>query len=795
LELFLKGTWSQVLACLTVDAVQQPEPVKETKSRSDSSNAAGAWLTPGRFALVLGLLVFAMYPRVALGLRTFVVRDFGFFAYPLAHFQRESFWRGDVPLWNPYNNCGVPFLAQWNTMPLYPPALIYLVLPLGWSLSFFCLLHLCFAGLGMYVLAKRWIGSPLAAAVAGVMFAFNGLTLNLLMWPSHIATLSWLPWVIWAVQRAWREGNRSLVLAVFCGACQMLAGGPESILLTWLVLVALWLVDFVGARDLPQRLRMVWRFALMVLVVAALAAAQLLPFLDLAAHSQRDQGFADARWSIPARGWANFLVPMVFGQVRNVGVFFQYDQFWTSSYYTGVGALLFALIALWRARDKRVWLLAVIAWAGVALAFGDHSIVYRVLRALVPQISLMTYPVKFVMAAIFAVPLLAGFGLAKLQADGDTENRSQTRLLVLASVLLFLLIAAIVFWAWHWPIPTDDFSRTWRNALGRAGILAGVLAVVFMLWNQRGGAWRNCWMPAALLGLLWLDVLTHEPNQNPSAPSEIYMPNLAHTKLAMNPQPTLGGSRAMLTPQAELKFGQFSSSSPKDNLLVKRLGYYANCNLLDDVPKVNGFFSLYPRECGDLNSLLYGSTNLAFPRLADFMGVSQITSPDNLLEWIPLNTFMPLVTAGQQPVFLDDSNALRVVGQLDFHPDKVVLLPSSARAIVAATNLAQARVVSCKFLPERIDADIDADGPTLTVIAQTYYRNWQAEVDGHPAPLLKANYAFQAVPILAGKHHVTVTYRDQAFRAGIAISGISLLGCLVAWCWCGRTRSTKPVSA
>src|SRR5438132_11562635 len=107
----------------TVDIKTEPSrpPVRATVS--------GDWLTPGRFALVLGLLIFASFPQVVLGLQTFVVRDFGFFAYPLAHFQRECFWHGELPFWDPYNNCGAPFLAQWNTMPLYPPALIYLLLP------------------------------------------------------------------------------------------------------------------------------------------------------------------------------------------------------------------------------------------------------------------------------------------------------------------------------------------------------------------------------------------------------------------------------------------------------------------------------------------------------------------------------------------------------------------------------------------------------------------------------------------------------------------------------------------
>src|SRR5207244_3606706 len=111
-------------------------------------------------------------------------------------------------------------------------------------------------------------------------------------------------------------------------------------------------------------------------------------------------------------------------------------------------------------------------------------------------------------------------------------------------------------------------------------------------------------VPAFLLLLPWLDLWTHEPTQNPSVPRSIYDPGTIRENLAMNPQPALGQSRAMLTPAAALKFRQFIVSSPQANFLVKRLGYFADCNLLDDVPKVDGFFSLYPRECGELSSVL-----------------------------------------------------------------------------------------------------------------------------------------------------------------------------------------------
>src|SRR6266481_4110499 len=121
-----------------------------------------------RFAGTLAVLIFAAFPGVLLNASSFVYRDFGQFGYPLAHYYRESFWRGEVPLWNPLNNCGIPFLAQWNTIVFYPLSLVYLLLPLSWSLSVFCLLHLFLAGLGMYFLTWRWTNNRLAAAVAGL---------------------------------------------------------------------------------------------------------------------------------------------------------------------------------------------------------------------------------------------------------------------------------------------------------------------------------------------------------------------------------------------------------------------------------------------------------------------------------------------------------------------------------------------------------------------------------------------------------------------------------------------------
>ena len=89
------------------------------------------WFTPGRFAVLLGGLILAAYPGVFLGWESFGFRDFGLYGYPVAHYHRQCFWRGELPLWNPLNNCGIPFLAQWSTLVLYPLSLFYLLFSQG----------------------------------------------------------------------------------------------------------------------------------------------------------------------------------------------------------------------------------------------------------------------------------------------------------------------------------------------------------------------------------------------------------------------------------------------------------------------------------------------------------------------------------------------------------------------------------------------------------------------------------------------------------------------------------------
>jgi hypothetical protein len=180
-------------------------------------------------------------------------------------------------------------------------------------------------------------------------------------------------------------------------------------------------------------------------------------------------------------------------------------------------------------------------------------------------------------------------------------------------------------------------------------------------------------------------------------------------------------------------------------------------------------------------SLFYATTNTSYPQLEDFMGVSQITAPDQFYHWQTRTNFLPLVTAGQKPVFLDDSKSLQILTEGNFDGSKIALLPPETKSFVTVSNQTAAKILKSKFEMQSADIEVLADAPSLVIVAQTYYHNWRAEIDGKPVKLLRANIAFQAIQIPAGKHQIHFFYQDRAFEIGAAISCAAWPGCLFAY--------------
>jgi hypothetical protein len=142
--------------------------------------------------------------------------------------------------------------------------------------------------------------------------------------------------------------------------------------------------------------------------------------------------------------------------------------------------------------------------------------------------------------------------------------------------------------------------------------------------------------------------------------------------------------------------------------------------------------------------------------------------------------FPPMITAGQQPVFMDDIQALAAFKQNTFDGSKMVFLPADEKLLVTVSNATSAKILDAKFGVNWVSIEVEAAERSLVVVAQSWHHNWGVEVDGQPARVMRANVASQAVEIPAGIHQIQLFYQDRMFMLGAGISFCMAVNCLFA---------------
>jgi hypothetical protein len=308
-----------------------------------------------------------------------------------------------------------------------------------------------------------------------------------------------------------------------------------------------------------------------------------------------------------------------------------------------------------------------------------------------------------------------------------------------------------------------------------------ILGGVWLLTKARVARTRALAGMAVLL-LVALDALTHTPRQNPGVATAAFGPLGIETEVRAR----FGESRAMVHPGVEAFFYHAATPNAFDYYTAIRRTLYLNCNLPDDIPTTSGFFSLYLQQWDKVDSLL---RHPPFPEsLADFLGVSQISTPDKMFAWNSRTNFLPLATAGQKPVFDSAEDTLPALASPGFNPRATVYLPTEARPSITVSNASAPKIIPRAFSAQKILVDVEAGEPALVVVAQSFYHCWHAYVDGVPTRIWPANYAFQALEIPAGHHEIKLVYEDRWFQLGAIISLITLAVCAVGWCWTRKAR-------
>jgi hypothetical protein len=739
----------------------------------------------------------------------------------LWHGQVEGFVRsvaaGSWPAWDPWIGFGQPLLANPNTQVYYPPTWLNLLMRPWTYYTAYSVAHLAWAGLGMHVLARALGVTRSGAVVASVVWMASGPLVSLVSMWNHFAGASWMPWVVAAaIGLVDRPDARRTVLLGAAVAAQFLAGSPDMSAYTGLAVTVVVLAAVAQGRG---ELRRAGRIAGLATVAAALAvaltAAQWMPTLDLVRGSARSDLAGESRtyWSVHPLGAMEMLLPGLWRTIplspAGRAALSESREGFLASLYLGLPALGLVLAAF--AGPRRRWaLMAALGAGSVLIALGRHAPFYEAVVAVFPVLRLSRFPVKALPLAAMAWAFLAGAGW-DVWRDGDAHPRRPWPLVAgTLAAAVFGGLLAVRFLPSLVPSMVDaGIGAGFPGYRVAAALAAGVvgLACARALVPRRAAA-----LALAAAAIAAADLLAFHRNTNDAAPRALYAhrPPVvdalagAARVFARVPQDAVaaadeGSATLLRIPQGwnvptALAMGQQMSL---DSLCAARWGLRGSFSV--------DYMGLHPRFLVELATMLaLAEQTPDYERLLRLSGVSHVVTRDP----------RPVATLPQVAVFegllrypvrvLEVPSPLPrlyVVGASRRTEDPAALLDPGfdpAREVLLAKGPEsplpegfEGAVEATSERPDAIAAGVRLSHPGYLVILDTADPWWRARVDGAPAPVLRANHAFRAVAVPAGRHRVELEYRPRPVRAGIAVSLATMVAVVAATLARGPLRRAR----
>ncbi|HVE63554.1 MAG TPA: YfhO family protein [Mycobacteriales bacterium] len=705
--------------------------------------------------------------------------------YPLHDYAADAVRGGDFPLWNRHLLLGQPYLAIYQPAALYPPNLLYFLLPtpLAWALLYPLRMFLAAWFTALFVRALG--GSRTASIVAGLSFGFAGFMLSWSGWP-HVDVAVWLPLICLAVQRLREQATPiwGAVLASAVGAT-LLAGHPQTALyvLTMGGLFALHRLVFGSRRvddlqgetaeaDAPRGRYVAW-LAVGGLIGVGIAMVQLLPtaeWIGLTTRSGQDRSGHLA----PSQ-----ILGLLSRDTRNSpnGAGIGIPE---AATYVGMLALLGAAMSVLSRRRRDVVLFAGTAVFAALVAYGVGPAYDLSLR--LPAFS--TLPNwRGIVLMQFALAVLAGLGVTALQRKlpGRFVDASWW-----APLAAGVLAGALGIRALQSRVPLIPERVTWFRGPTSSAVVFAIAALLLTPVVVRRLR-RTAVLSVLLIGFAAADLITYGYGHAPYIPPRSAYPASPVLEKLQQLDPGLyriGAVDSAYAKNLELVYGEETPTGT---------GYQIKA--VD--PILDGFGSA-------LSGYLYRGAAVA-ARAADarldLVNLKYLVSSDYNGGTAALasrpDQFRLVLSEGHTQVFENlrvlprafvvgqpgvqyvgtDAEAYRNVTDQAFDPRKRLIVTDASgrdRPDVLTSQGTLTPAADVAYDINDIDVTLTAGSAGVLAISDAWFPGWQVTVDGERRELLRVNGAFKGVAVRPGETSVRFSYEPASFSRGRKISLVSL---------------------
>ncbi|WP_448096599.1 hypothetical protein [Luteibacter yeojuensis] len=689
--------------------------------------------------------------------------------YPTVYFNAHSLRAGLAPWWNPYIYSGYPQIGDPQGMMFSPLLMAWMLLPADPGAVWFAwgvLLHVLMGGAAMLGILRRYGGNALGPLLGATVFMAGGVAASRLEHVPDVIAYAYVPVVILALRHflvspGWRRG---VLLGLAAGA--MVTQLVQITYLFVLVIVAQAAIatgrcwrDYAPA----QRRRWFVGMFLAIVVASVLGLPQLVfSWAAMSVSNRIDLPLsAAAAGSLDFRAFLFLLDPNAFDGLRHLSK----APLDVVSAFLYIGTLpllaLWGLPRAWSTSDLRPALASsgVLVLLAVVYMLGTSTPIYGWLYSWLPGLVHFRRPADAAYLFNFAMAVISGIAASRIHLGSRREP-----VLLLAGAVLWLglvclsmrdrhatvFLAAAVAGAALWQLRRP--GTPWRAALWFMAVLVADYRSFNLngTFNETGnGAARFVKSPAAVY-------LAQNLGQEREA--------LPHRISTVDTRTTWDNSASLLGISSTRGYNPLRYA-----LYEKWYRPRESSNGPDEMSPYNGPPGNRLDDLLSVRYLVVGH-RADRPAFSPPEGYSIVQSTKDVDIWRNDGAYPRLLNP--RSAMLLGAAVVPDVGQFartDF--SRVLWLTprddedfaAAGAALGSCNGAATTEVVS--VTPTRTDLRVTSTSDAWIAIGDLDYPGWEADLDGRPIPIYRANGMFRAVCTPAGEHRLRFHFDPGALVA------------------------------
>jgi hypothetical protein len=730
----------------------------------------------------------------------------------------------ELPLWSPTLLGGQPLFAHPESMYFYPVNMLFSLLPIHLAFNYSFIVNILLAGIFCYFWQKTLGRSPLAALLCALIYMLN-VRMSLMIFAGLVGQLpaiTCLPLALLFLERAFHRPKLVNLLFAALALSAMLTSGFTQLFVYVTYLFTLYTLlrgtgDAVKQKRLRPLLAPILIWAGVLGLAGLIGLHQILPTVQFTPYTHRASGLglleSDFLPFQPIQA-ITALLPEFFGNAFHlVDASGKGWLLWETACYIGVVPLFLAIVGLISRPRFNTLFFGGVALFSLIFAFGRYTPLYAFCFEHLPGWQMFRVPSRMLILWILSLTVLAGVGFDNFLEHPQAQRRSLKyggmilaglMIIVPATLIIYRFYEAnIIAWLSQWlketfypslgidkiPLITQIAQNcipAERHSLVIFFAITTLLSFLLILRGMGRLPLKHFRILLVLLVLFDLTLLgqgnlTTQPVENILKDPAI-LP--ASTRLELNRTARLDDQDRIYSMALRVQQGISTTNGYDSMLLQYYLEYLTSAEYWLPLPP-----DAEPYRATDLRPLSFLNMRYLISRyqLAN-PALRLIRRDDN----VSVFNSWSFGLEPQSSIYLYENKEVIPRASLIrcarrspggwATPEKLqawanqpcVLVDASTQIFEQPPQQAADELKIGQTSPNELTLDVRNSRPAYLVLSETWYPGWQAFDNGSPTEVIRANFAFRAIFLDQGQHHITLRFNPLTFRFGLYVSLLTL---------------------